>query len=235
MNPFRVYIGYDPRDDLAYRACVNSLLAHASVPVEPIPIRIHEVRQLGHFYRPYFVDDKGNMWDEQDRRTFSTEFSYTRFTVPLLEGFGDEWVMFLDADMLWREDVANLLELIEPDKGVMCVKHDHKPSEVVKGTGIQQQYARKNWSSVMLLRPSLCGQLTRYAVNRMSRDWLHGMVWMPDEKIGGLPERWNWLEGWSDPGIDPAIVHYTIGAPDFPNRENEEVPYEDEWWHYAKR
>lgn len=234
MKPFRVYIGFDPRDDLAYKVCERSLRAHASVPVEVWPLKIWELRRKRIFRRPYFVDAEGHMWDDQDRKAFSTEFSYTRFCVPMLESYGDDWVLFMDADMLWRGDIAELIDSIDPAKALMCVQHDHQPEETSKATGIQQQYRRKNWSSVMAMKPSRCSDLTLYRVNRMSRDWLHGMCWLPDDRIGALDEKWNWLESWSPPGIDPAVVHYTLGTPDFPSRQDDDVAYADEWWRYAK-
>ena len=223
----RVYAGWDPRDMQAFEVCRHTLLKHASVPVEIIALKDWELRAKGVYWRAYQVDERGQMWDARDGKPFSTNFSYTRFCVPLLQDFGDEPIVFCDPDMIWRADVAELINL-SGQAGLACVKHDHRPPEREKMTGnIQMVYARKNWSSLMVMRPGRCDGLTPYAVNNMPRDWLHGLCWIDDADIKGLPEEWNWLEGFSSPDIDPKIVHMTRGTPDLPGYEN--VAYADEW------
>ena len=227
MTSLRVYIGWDQRDARAYEVCAASLVKHASIPIEIVALKDWELRARGVYWRPYQVDERGQMWDARDGKPFSTNFSYTRFCVPLIEDFRADPVVFCDADMLWRADVAELRELAG-DAAVACVKHQHRPPEREKMTGnIQTVYARKNWSSLMVLRPGRCAGLTPYAVNNMPRDWLHGLRWIEDSEIKGLPEVWNWLEGWSDPGLDPKVVHFTRGTPDFPGHEN--AAYAEEW------
>ena len=223
----RVYIGWDPRDALAFEVCARSLRAHASVPVEVVALKDWELRARGLYWRDYYVDARGQMWDARDGRPFSTAFSYTRFCVPLVEEYGEAPVVFCDADMLWRADVAELVENLD-GAAVACVKHEHRPPERVKMTGnLQTVYARKNWSSLMVLRPSRCAGLTPYAVNNMPRDWLHGLRWVADADIKGLAHEWNWLEGWSDPGLVPKVVHFTRGTPDMAGHAD--AAYADEW------
>ena len=225
-DSLHVYVGWDQRDALAYEVCARSLKRHASIPIQVIPLKDWELRARGHYWRPYRVDERGQMWDARDGLPFSTNFSYTRFCVPLLEDYGTGPVVFCDGDMLWRADVAELVAELG-DKAVACVQHDHRPREATKMTGnVQRQYRRKNWSSLMVLRPDRCRGLTRYAVNNMARDWLNGFCWI-NEKIGALPEVWNWLEGWSDPDLDPKVVHFTRGTPDMPGYED--VAYAQEW------
>ena len=62
----------------------------------------------------------------------------------------------------------------------------------------------------------------------MAHTHSNALLWLMDEDVGSLDEKWNWLEGWSDPEIDPKIVHFTRGTPDMEGHEN--VPYADEWW-----
>lgn len=232
MKPVRCFIGWDQRDALAFQICEASLKRHASIPVEVIALKDWELRASGNYWRPYNVDERGQMWDERDGKPFSTNFSFTRFMVPLLEDYGDERVIFCDPDMLWRGDVGELLEL-SGDADLACVKHDHQPEEAEKMThNIQTRYWRKNWSSLMVMKPSACRALTRYAVNNQTGAWLHGMHWIGDERIGSLPVEWNWLEGWSDPEIDPKIVHFTRGTPDMAGYEK--VPFADEYWDYYR-
>ncbi len=223
----KVFIGWDQRDIKAFEVCTGTLLKHATVPVEIIPLKEWELRQKGLYWRAFHTDPKGQMWDDRDGKPFSTNFSFTRFCVPLIEEFRDEWVLFMDADMMWKADIAELIGLIDKEKGVMCVKHDHRPSEPSKMDGvIQTVYRRKNWSSVMLMNPSKCEGLTSYAVNNQTGNWLHSMCWIDEDLIGELPEEWNWLEGWSSPDLEPKVVHFTRGTPDMiPS-----VQHAEEWW-----
>jgi len=224
----KVFVGYDPVDDNAYRVLKRSLLRHSSIPLEIIPIREHEVRQQRHFWRGYHVDTNGQRWDARDGKPFSTQFSFTRFCVPAMCEYSDEWVLFMDADMLIKDDVAELLNLCY-DKALYCVKHQHEPPENTKMGGfIQTRYKRKNWSSFMMINPNRNRGLSPYRVNNESGAWLHALLWLDDDDIGSLPEAWNWLEGHSSPTIIPKIIHYTRGTPDLPDCGN--VDRAAEWW-----
>lgn len=224
----KVFIGWDQRDALAYEVCKHTLEKNATCPVEVIPLKEWELRQKGAYWRAYRVDERGQMWDDRDGKPFSTNFSFTRFCVPWLMDYRDEWALFCDADMYFKGDVAELLTLTDEDSSVICVKHDHRPEEARKMDGvIQTIYQRKNWSSFMLMNPSRCRELTSFAVNNQTGAWLHGMCWA--QEIGGLHEEWNWLEGWSSPEIDPKVIHYTRGTPDM----DPHVSFADLWWEAA--
>ena len=217
-EPFAVHVGWDSREDIAYQVCRHSLLRHASVPVAVLPLRQHDVRAAGLYAR------------DPDPLA-STEFTYTRFLVPHLADYRG-WALFVDCDFLWLDDIAGLLRLADPRYALMCVQHQYEPSEAWKMDGVPQtRYPRKNWSSLVLYN---CGHpanraLTPAVVNRESGAFLHRFQWLPDELIGALPERWNWLEGWSRPpetGL-PGAVHYTRGGPWF--AEWQDVAYGDLW------
>lgn len=223
----KIWIGYDPIDALAYEKCVKSIKEHASVPVYINPLRDWELRKKGIYWRPYFVDKNGQKWDDRDGKPFSTDFSFTRFCVPALENYDEDWVLFCDPDMLFRADVKELLDLVDDSKSLMCVKHEHHPPEGEKMGGlIQTQYRRKNWSSLMLFNVHKCHSLTKFVVNNETGAFLHGMCWLPDDQIGSLPEEWNWLDGWSDPKLEPKVIHYTRGTPDM----GVDTAYSKEWW-----
>lgn len=225
MKPLKIYIGWDPRDELAFRACVASIRQHASVPVDIIPLKDHELRRTGVYWRSYEVQNNGQKVDNRDGKPFSTDFSFTRFAIPLIDK-SDDWVLFCDADMLFRRDVAELFALADDDYSVMCVQHDYNPPETTKFDGFKQEkYFRKNWSSLMLLRPARC-EITKYWLNNETGSFLHGLLWQKDGDIGALPAEWNWLEGWSNPDADPAVVHFTRGTPDM---LGEDMPYSQEW------
>ncbi len=228
----KVYIGWDGRDWLASQVAHRSLLAHASNGVEIVDLFDHQLRKDGHYWRTYRVDSFGQKRDDIDRKPFSTEFSFTRHLVPHLEDYSDRLAIFTDPDVLWRGDVYELLSLCaDESKSVWCVPHEHRPPELEKALGVQTHYPRKNWSSVMVFRPSLCRALTHHAVSNRDGLWLQTLGWAGDDEIGKLPEEWNWLEGWSPDTINPKIVHYTRGTPDMAGYED--APYADEWRTYT--
>lgn len=158
----------------------------------------------------------------------STEFAISRFLVPYLAGGG--WALFMDCDVLVRENLTRLFEIADPRYAVMCVKHNHQPVTTLKMDNQPQiAYPRKNWSSVMLFNCDHPAnrELTVGMVNTLPGRDLHRFCWLADNDIGELDPKWNWLAGHSDPSIDPAIVHHTDGSPNMPGYE--ETPYADEW------
>jgi len=226
-----VYIGFDAREEIGFEVCVKSLLKHASIDVDIKPLREWELRQSGLFTRPYRIDDHGQMWDERDGRPFSTQFSFTRFLCPVLYDGDDDWFVFTDCDFMWRDDIAKLMSLVEDDKSIMCVKHHHVPSERIKmDDKIQSRYRRKNWSSLMIFHKNCNRGLTLQEVNHETGSWLHSMSWLTEDFIGEIPLEWNWLEGYSSTDVEPKVVHFTRGTPDFPGYED--VAYADEFWSY---
>ena len=227
-----VYIGFDAIDHLAYRVAEKSILEQASKEVAIHPLRDWQLRGEGLYTRSYKMQANGQKWDLKDEAAHSTEFSYTRFLTPIIHKRKRRQgpALFIDADMMFRTDIAELFELADPQYDVMCVKHNHKPPEETKIVGvIQQQYERKNWSSVMLF-PTMSARLNVQDVNFKHRDWLHGMEWA--KEIGSLPEEWNWLDGWSDGAIEPKNVHFTRGTPDCPDWAD--TTYAEEYWKWAQ-
>lgn len=234
----RYFAGFDARDEAALEVCLASLRRHASVEIEVTVLKEHELRRAGLYWRSYRVDERGVMTDDRDGKSFSTAFSYLRFAVPLLAD-GDDLVLWSDPDFLWRADVAELLALAEaePLKALYCVQHDHRPPDLVKmgGSALQARYERKNWSSLMLMRPEACRRgMNKYVLNNWSREHLHRLLWLPDDAIGALPEAWNYLVGWSDKAVtgEPKAVHMTLGTPDMPGHEDCE--FADEWRAYRE-
>lgn len=225
---FRLYMGWDPLDTVAFEVCAASVKLRSSIDVEIIPLNLRQLRHRGLFRRTVWCDADGQHYDGKDGKPCSTEFSFTRFLVAELENFGSEWVGFCDPDMIFRSDIARLVQLVDPRRALMCVKHDHRPTETTKMMGLKQTiYRRKNWSSLFLMRPDRNRWLTAYRVNSEDGSDLHGFRWLKDEEIGGLPEEWNWLAGYSDPEIEPSVVHFTNGTPDLPGHEDD--PFADEW------
>jgi hypothetical protein len=190
----RIFIGYDPSQEIAYDVLCYSLEKHATEPIEIHPI---DADKLPEFKRP-------------GDPLASTPFTYTRFLVPWLCGY-DGIALFMDSDMLALGDISELFHLPMDGLALRVRKHDYRPDETLKmGDKVQTQYPRKNWSSLMLMN---CPELTvwsKEAVETQSGAWLHRFEPIPDEKIGDISEEWNVLDRMSGP---TKLLHYTSGGP----------------------
>lgn len=231
----RVFIGYDSREPMAYEVARRSLLRHCP-DAYVTPLKQDNLRAAGLYRRAFWVDDQ-QAYDSQDGKPFSTEFSFSRFLVPMLGVAEDaHWVAFCDSDFLFRNCVQDLFDLADDRYAVMCVQRDYQPLDGAKlRAGVaQQRYPRKNWSSLMLLncRHPATRALTTFQANSQPGAWLHGLRWVDDAAIGSLPETWNWLQGWSAPELAAQAVHFTLGTPDVPGAEP--TPYDAEWLGYAE-
>jgi len=206
-----VYIGYDPVEEVAYHTLVSSIMHHASRPVRVVPL---DRSKLG------FCHDRPLEHGQ------SNSFTYVRFLVPFLEAY-EGWSLFMDSDMIVRDDINKLFDMADDQFDVMCVQHPDYTSKVAsKYLGaIQSNYPRKNWSSVMLFNNFECVGLTPEYVNTASPAALHRMAWA--RTIGKLPAQWNHLVGEQEPDPDAKIVHFTIGTPCWPRFRNCE--FGDEW------
>lgn len=206
-SPLKVYVGYDSREDIAWRVCRHSLRRHATFDVEIHPLRQPALRELGLYTRPA---DPGS----------TTEFSLTRFLTPHIAAH-DGWTLFVDCDVLFTADVATLTDGLDRRKALYVVQHDYTPRLARKMDGKSQSaYPRKNWSSFMVFNGAHhdVKALTPAVVNSSAPSFLHRFEWTRDSEIGALPLEWNFLEGEYDrPATPPAAIHYTNGGPWFPN------------------
>ena len=136
----------------------------------------------------------------------------------------------MDCDMLVRDDISNLWALRDDRYAVMCVKHQHEPTETVKFLDAPQtRYEKKNWSSVMLFNNARCRALTPEYVNTASGLELHQFKWLAsDDEIGEIPAEWNHLVGYQPPRSGVKNVHYTLGGPYF--REFADCEYALDWF-----
>lgn len=229
----RVFIGWDSQERLAWQVCAASLQARANLPVPVEAIGRPDLEKVGIYTRPHSY--RGEVqWDDVSDAPCSTDFSIARFWVPSIAGRAG-WALYCDCDFLWRRDVRELLELADPRYAVMLVRHDHVPNEKSKMDGKPQtNYPRKNWSSLCLWNLAHAGsqRLTPHMLNALPGRELHAFCWLKDHEIGEIPGTWNWLDGSSDTGIDPAAVHFTRGTPDMKHWAN--TLYATEWWSYAQ-
>lgn len=235
-NALPVFIGYDQREHTAYDVCVHSILRHAHRPVYVKPVYQAALRATGLYNRHFHIDADGQRIDEIDGKPFSTEFSFTRFLVPALNQY-DGWAIFVDCDFLFTTDISEVMENLDPAKAVYVVKHRHEPTEAekLKMDGcVQTKYARKNWSSFMVLNCNhhATRNLTPQTVNHEPGSFLHQFQWCKDEDIGELDNRWNWLAGVQQrhpAQRTPAAIHYTLGGPWFEGAKFQEMDYAHLW------
>ncbi len=212
MKPIPIFIGYDPREAIAYHTCVNSIVRHASKPVCITPLALN----LFEDYTETHTDG-------------SNQFIYSRFLVPHLMDYTGH-AIFIDGDMIVRSDIVGLWNLRELDKDVQVVKHDYKTCMPVKYLGSKNEDCpRKNWSSVILWNCSSFPnrKLTPEFIQHATGSELHRFSWIDDDRIGELPPEWNWLPDEYGPNPDARLLHYTLGTPCF--HEFATTPQGDEW------
>ena len=214
----KIYIGFDQREAIAYHAFVQSLIDHASIPLDITPLAVKTL--------------KGYEEKHEDK---SNDFVYSRFLTPYLNDFKG-WAIFVDGDMICQKDIKELLDLRDDSKALQVVKHEYKTKAHQKYLGnINQDYPRKNWSSVILWN---CKHpkhkiLTPDFIANQSGKYLHRFSWLADDDIGELPKEWNWLATEYPNNEQANIIHYTLGTPCFKDYRDTEMS--DIWLKKHKR
>lgn len=242
-----VWIGFDPREADGYAVTRTSLERHLNTPVVVRGLDMKALRDEGLYTRETRLRD-GKLYDVVSRHDMATEFAISRFFVPLLvrrelagRNRRDQpcWAVFMDSDMLVLDDINRLFEQADPRYAVQVVKHNHRVKDGSKMDGqTQTPYHRKNWSSVILFNVNHHAHdaLDLHILNNTKGLSLHQFCWVPDNLIGELSPRWNFLEGYSqfkdmEPFGDtkPSIVHFTEGLPSMgPQYDNTEHSH---LWH----
>lgn len=201
MEPIRIFVGYDPKEPVAYHVCCESIIRQASQPVSLTPLALGPLAQ--HY---------DNRWHKDG----SNDFIYSRFLVPWLCDF-EGAAIFIDGDMLLRTDIAELWQQRSSDFGVQVVKHHYRTKHPIKYLGYENKdYPCKNWSSVIIWN---CAHeahrcLTPAFVGKVAGPYLHRFEWLREDKIGELSPDWNHLAmEWEN--SQAKLVHYTIGIPAF--------------------
>lgn len=196
----KLVVGFDARETIAYHVFCQSVLEKTSLPVSFLPL----VEQSLDGYRENHQDG-------------SNRFTYTRFLTPFLMNF-EGWAIFADGDMVCKSDIAELWKLRDASKAVQVVKHDYLTKSSTKYLGNKNEnYPRKNWSSVILWN---CGHpenrcLTPDFVSSKNGSFLHRFQWLADALIGELDKEWNWLAIEYDDNPSANLIHYTLGTPCF--------------------
>lgn len=208
-----VFIGYDPREAIAYHVCSNSIIRNSSQPVSISPLALNILKGY-----------------EEKHTDGSNHFIYSRFLVPHLTNY-QGWAIFMDGDMLLRDDIVKLWELRDDRYAAMVVKHDYKTKMTEKYLGSKNEdYPRKNWSSVILWNCAHPANkiVTPDFVQNSTGAQVHRFTWLTDDLIGELPKEWNWLDVEYDWNPQAKLVHYTLGTPCF-HEFSDQGYFSDEW------
>lgn len=96
----KCYIGYDPRQPLAFTVAAHSIWSRATKPVEIVRLQLNQLP----------ITRRG-----------LTEFTYSRFLVPFLSNY-EGYSLFVDADMLCLGDITTL-KASDPMAEVSVVMH----------------------------------------------------------------------------------------------------------------
>ena len=214
MSKINLYVGYDEREAIAYHVFCHSVIKNTSIPVKITPLVLSQLQEFNETH--------------QDR---SNDFVYSRFLTPYLNKF-DGWAIFADGDMICQADLKELIGMADPNKALMVVKHDYQTKASIKYLGnINENYPRKNWSSVILWNCSHPKHkiLTPEFVSNQTGKFLHRFSWLDDNDIGELPIEWNWLACEYEKNTEAKLIHYTLGTPcfkDFRDTDMAEIWYD---------
>ena len=229
MASRRVYIGWDPNEIMAFNVARQSLLRYANYGVQVHRVARLELQAKGVYTRETTVRE-GHRWDTISAAPMSTDHAIARFFVPWLCDY-QGWAVFMDGDVLLRDDIRKVFDMAEERYAVQVVKHAPFHEDGLKKTGaIQLAYPRKLWSSVVLWNAGHPANqaLTIEALNTWPGRTLHGFRWLNDDQIGELPDAWNYLVGLAPMPDVVSLVHYTLGAPSIPGHEHD--PFAEEWY-----
>lgn len=208
MKPLSIFIGYDPREAVAYHVLAHSIIKRATSPVSITPLT-----------RAHLNESYTRKRDPRE----TTDFSLTRFLVPYLSGY-EGISIYMDCDMLCLTNITRLVP--DGDAAVWVCQHDYEPKTETKFLGQQQsRYPKKNWSSLMVFDNAKCRILSPEYVNQATPLMLHQLLWA--SAVGSLPLEWNWLVGEYKHNTAAKILHYTVGGPWF--KAFEHCDYAHEW------
>ncbi len=203
-----VVVGFDQKEAIAFHTFTQSVIEKSSLPVTFTPLAVNTLKD----YKEEHTDG-------------SNAFIYSRFLTPYLNDFKG-WAIFADGDMICQADIKELWDLRDESKALLVVKHNYKTKASQKYLGnINENYPRKNWSSLVLWNCSHPGHkiLTPDFIAKQTGKYLHRFSWLSDNDIGELPMEWNWLAIEYPINMKAKLIHFTLGTPCFMNYRNTEM------------
>jgi len=218
----KIYIGHDSKYPQATRVCRKSIEDHSEKGE-------HEIK---------YLDKKSltrvGVYGRKEIEGESTEFSFTRFYVPLLSHYNGI-SLFCDNDFVWKCNPSEVLQYLR-DKKVAVVKHNDSIIKDIHGTkmdGVKNKsYPRKCWSSLMLFNNEKCKDLSKEYLDNAGAAQLHQFDWAKDNEIGRIPLKYNHLVGYYKKHKYIKAIHYTNGGPWFDEYKDGELS--EEWWNVYK-
>ena len=211
----RIFIGHDSKYPQATKVCRASMESYNS----NLNITYVDKQHL----RKY------EFYGREDMSTESTEFSFTRFYVPMLCNY-EGIALFCDNDFLWKCDPLEVEKYLG-DNDIAVVKHEDYEALGVKMDGKENKsYPRKNWSSLIIYNCSKLKNLTKEYLDNASPSDLHELKWA--DKIGEIPRSYNHLVGVYKPHNKIKALHYTNGGPWFDKYKDAELS--EQWWSIYK-
>ena len=215
----RIYIGHDSGFPQATRVCRKSIEDHSEKGE-------HEIK---------YLDKKSltrvGIYGRDNVLGESTEFSFTRFYVPMLCHYQGK-ALFVDNDFVFKCNPTEIEQYLR-EKPVACVKHKLKETPNTKMNGIENKsYPKKCWSSLMLFDNTKLTHLTKEYLDDASPADLHQFAWVKDNEIGRIPLKYNHLVGYYRKHKYIKAIHYTQGGPWFEEYKNGELS--EEWWEVYK-
>jgi lipopolysaccharide biosynthesis glycosyltransferase len=218
VDSVKIFVGFDQRESVAYHTFCQSLIENSSIPIQITPLAINTLKD----YKETHADH-------------SNDFIYSRFLTPYLNNFNG-WAIYADGDMICQEDIKKLWELKDETKAVLVIMHNYQTKSHQKYLGnINENYPRKNWSSLILWNCSHPKHkiLTPEFIQNQSGKYLHRFSWLDDSDIGTLPLEWNWLAIEYSKNRKAKLIHYTLGTPCFKSYSDTDMS--DIWYSYNKK
>jgi lipopolysaccharide biosynthesis glycosyltransferase len=212
LNKINLIVGFDQREAVAYHVFCQTIIDRATMPIQFLPLAENTLNE----YKEVHGDG-------------SNKFIYSRFLTPYLMDFSG-WAIFADGDMVCQADISELWSLRDEAKAVQVVKHNYKTKATKKYLGNKNQnYPRKNWSSLILWNCSHPKNaiLTPEFIQSQQGSYLHRFSWLADDLIGELNAEWNWLAIEYPENRNAKLVHYTLGTPCFKDYADESMS--DAW------
>tara|TARA_Y100000766_G_C18882627_1_gene594226 strand:+ start:711 stop:1361 length:651 start_codon:yes stop_codon:yes gene_type:complete len=209
----KIFIGHDSKYPQATDVCIKSIRDNGFKG----DIQILDKKKL----------IRDGVYSREDVEGESTEFSFTRFYVPLLSDYKGI-SMFCDNDFLWKCNPEELLDYMDNHK-LGVVMHDDYEATGTKMDGIvNKTYPRKNWSSLMVFKnEGFKDILVKEYLDNASPAELHQIKWACNKCVSSIPKKYNCLVGHYD-CTNAKALHYTNGGPWFDKYKNSEKSLE--WW-----
>ena len=215
----RIFIGHDSRHTQVTRVCKKSILSYSKQGE-------HKVT-----YLDKALLTKIGIYGRENYPGESTEFSFTRFYVPLLCHYQGK-ALFVDNDFVFKCNPTDIEQYLR-EKPVACVKHNLGNIHGVKMGGVENKsYPKKCWSSLMLFDNSKLKHLTKEYLDDATPADIHQFAWVDEKDISEIPRSYNHLVGYYKKHNRIKAIHYTQGGPWFEEYKNGELS--EEWWKVYK-